>query len=183
MSALTFDPKAARSKAQPVREDVLEWRAVTPRSETAAPPAMTAKTAKTAKYQGYQQHKTANLELNSSNAQPVRHGLEKIRDGLAARNPQKPSRLAGLAGLAAAGRDAPKTAAVPDLAEARRYQPARVPSWSDITDTPQPGDTCGSCRGSRFWTEATNPRGWRCATCHPPLHLPPFAVRRLPQGD
>jgi hypothetical protein len=63
-------------------------------------------------------------------------------------------------------------------------RPYRQPSWSDIADEPRPDDVCSSCRGSRWWTERHNPRGWRCATCHPPLHLPANAVRHVPpRGD
>jgi hypothetical protein len=33
-----------------------------------------------------------------------------------------------------------------------------------------------SCRGSRWWTERHEPRGWRCGTCHPPGPLPAETV-------
>jgi hypothetical protein len=62
-------------------------------------------------------------------------------------------------------------------------RPYRQPSWSDITDVPDAADTCSACRGSSWWTERHNPRGWRCSTCHPPLHLAPDAVRHAPPQD
>jgi hypothetical protein len=55
---------------------------------------------------------------------------------------------------------------------------ARTPSWSDMADVPTAADTCSCCRRSAWWTERNTPRGWRCMTCHPPLHLPLEAVRR-----
>ena len=27
---------------------------------------------------------------------------------------------------------------------------------------------CSCCAGSRWWQEAEDPKGWRCAMCHPP---------------
>jgi hypothetical protein len=63
-------------------------------------------------------------------------------------------------------------------------RPYRQPSWSDASDIPDAADVCSCCRLSSWWTERHNPRGWRCATCHPADHLPPDAVRRAPlQGD
>ena len=35
---------------------------------------------------------------------------------------------------------------------------------------------CGCCAGSRWWQEAENPKGWRCALCHPPDGLAADAV-------
>jgi hypothetical protein len=55
---------------------------------------------------------------------------------------------------------------------------ARPPSWAEVEDAPRPGDRC-RCGGRRWWTEATEPRGWRCRTCHPPDHLGPRAVTEL----
>ena len=46
----------------------------------------------------------------------------------------------------------------------------RPPSWSNATSLPSPG--CSCCHGQRWWTEASNPRGWRCSTCCPGDHLP-----------
>jgi hypothetical protein len=54
--------------------------------------------------------------------------------------------------------------------------PFRLPAWGDPGDTPKPGDRCGCCgrhgTGGRWWREATAPRGWRCARCHPADHVP-----------
>jgi hypothetical protein len=36
---------------------------------------------------------------------------------------------------------------------------------------PPPGAWCSNFWGTRRWTERYEPKGWRCATCHPPLHL------------
>jgi hypothetical protein len=59
-------------------------------------------------------------------------------------------------------------------------RPFRTPSWSDPTDTPTEADTCSCCRHSVWWTEQHGSKGWCCMTCHPPLHLAPDAVRRIP---
>jgi hypothetical protein len=55
--------------------------------------------------------------------------------------------------------------------------PFRLAAWGDAADVPRPGDTCGTCsrrspRGGRWWCEATAPKGWRCARCHPGDHMP-----------
>ena len=55
--------------------------------------------------------------------------------------------------------------------------PFRLAAWGDAADVPRPGDTCGTCsrrspRGGRWWCEATAPKGWRCARCHPGDHVP-----------
>jgi hypothetical protein len=36
---------------------------------------------------------------------------------------------------------------------------------------PPPGAWCSCCFGTSWWTERYEPKGWRCATCHPPDHL------------
>jgi len=36
---------------------------------------------------------------------------------------------------------------------------------------PLPGAWCSSCWGTQWWTERYEPKGWRCAACHPPRHL------------
>ena len=36
---------------------------------------------------------------------------------------------------------------------------------------PKQGAWCGCCRSSRWWTEAQDPKGWRCHMCHQPAHL------------
>jgi hypothetical protein len=76
---------------------------------------------------------------------------------------------------AAVAQPATRSAAGPLPLPGPSRQPDRKPSWSDPNDRPQPGVRCHCCHGTRFWTEATTPRGWRCATCHPPL--PGGAVR------
>jgi hypothetical protein len=55
----------------------------------------------------------------------------------------------------------------------RRAAMQRPPSWSDAATVPVPGCFCSCCRAGRWWTERKSPTGWRCQTCHPPLHLAP----------
>jgi len=43
------------------------------------------------------------------------------------------------------------------------------PSWADIEHIPDPGAVCSCCRGSSWWRERDEPKGWRCCTCHPPI--------------
>jgi hypothetical protein len=79
-------------------------------------------------------------------------------------------------------------------------EPRRPPSWSEIPTVPNDGTPqwvrdileaealrpfftpgqaleptrgarCGCCKSRSFWTEAKEPKGWRCSTCHPPLGL------------
>ena len=38
------------------------------------------------------------------------------------------------------------------------------------------------CHGASWWTERHEPKGWRCARCHPPDHLPAEAVKREGKG-
>jgi hypothetical protein len=57
-----------------------------------------------------------------------------------------------------------------------------MPSWADATP-PWPGSWCRACHGTRWWTERRDPRGWRCMTCHPPVHLPADAIRREGEAD
>lgn len=52
----------------------------------------------------------------------------------------------------------------------------RPPAWSDASRNPTPGAWCSCCEGSLWWREAQAPRGWRCARCHPSIHLAPAAV-------
>ena len=52
----------------------------------------------------------------------------------------------------------------------------RPPSWSDSAATPSPGCWCSCCKGYRWWCEREAPKGWRCGTCHPPLHLAPGVI-------
>jgi len=45
------------------------------------------------------------------------------------------------------------------------------PSLQRYPSTAEKGAWC-SCRYStRWWTARYEPKGWRCVTCHPPLHL------------
>lgn len=44
---------------------------------------------------------------------------------------------------------------------------------------PKPGDYCGCCKGSLWWTEIETPKGWRCCMCHPPAHLEPGQFRAV----
>jgi hypothetical protein len=53
----------------------------------------------------------------------------------------------------------------------------RQPSTADVTPPP-PGAWCRACFGQRWWTERRDPKGWRCLTCHPPVHLSADAIRR-----
>jgi hypothetical protein len=52
----------------------------------------------------------------------------------------------------------------------------RPPGWSDVASRPPPGAWCSCCgkhrrSGGHWWREAVAPTGWRCWTCHPPVHL------------
>ena len=53
----------------------------------------------------------------------------------------------------------------------------RMPADASLT-SPPPGAWCRACRGTRWWTERHEPKGWRCLLCHPPLHLRPDQIRR-----
>lgn len=61
----------------------------------------------------------------------------------------------------------------------------RPPAWADATSTPPPGAWCGCCGrhtpqdGGRWWREAREPTGWRCWTCHPPVHLAPGYIHEV----
>jgi hypothetical protein len=59
---------------------------------------------------------------------------------------------------------------------------ARMPSWADATP-PWPGAWCRACRGTRWWTERRDSKGWRCLRCCPPSHLPPEEIRREGEAD
>jgi hypothetical protein len=52
----------------------------------------------------------------------------------------------------------------------------RQPSWADNEQRPPPVTWCNVCYGQRWWTERQHPAGWRCVTCHPPVHLAPEKV-------
>ena len=56
---------------------------------------------------------------------------------------------------------------------------ARPPSWASLDPPPQ-GAWCLVCRGGRFWREREAPRGWRCASCRPPIHLSASGVVTAP---
>ena len=51
------------------------------------------------------------------------------------------------------------------------------PAWADPATLPKPFASCSCCHGRKWWTEAAASKGWRCSTCHPPLHLAADAVR------
>lgn len=67
--------------------------------------------------------------------------------------------------------------AVQDVPVERRRK--RMVSWADPADVPQPGDFCGCCSGSLWWTRASVADGWCCCACHPATHLVPgqYVVR------
>ena len=57
----------------------------------------------------------------------------------------------------------------------------RPVSWPNPAATPPPGAWCSCCgrherQGGQWWRELEAPTGWRCYTCHPPLHLDENAV-------
>lgn len=52
-----------------------------------------------------------------------------------------------------------------------RRERKRPVSWARAEDCPAPGDFCGCCAGQLWWSDTALPRGWRCCTCHPPVHL------------
>lgn len=64
--------------------------------------------------------------------------------------------------------------AVLGLLRAARQRP---PAWGNVASVPPVGAWCGCCgrhrpeAGGRWWREAIEPSGWRCATCHPADHL------------
>jgi hypothetical protein len=52
---------------------------------------------------------------------------------------------------------------------------SRPPGWSDVRSVPPPGAWCSCCgthhrSGGHWWREAKARTGWRCRTCHPPVH-------------
>lgn len=53
-------------------------------------------------------------------------------------------------------------------------------SWADPTILPTPGARCRCCNGRSWWTETTQPRGWRCSRCHPPSGITPENYRTAP---
>ena len=56
------------------------------------------------------------------------------------------------------------------------------PSWADPVALPPHGSHCSCCRGQRWWCEREAPKGWRCATCHPPDHLMAERLQVLPSA-
>jgi len=72
--------------------------------------------------------------------------------------------------------DAPQAAMVDGLLRAARQRP---PSWADPAALPSRGCICSCCKGQRWWCEREVPKGWRCWTCHPPVHLPRNAVAEI----
>jgi hypothetical protein len=63
----------------------------------------------------------------------------------------------------------------------------RPPGWSDVASCPPPGAWCSCCgrhhrAGGRWWREVVAPTGWRCRTCHPPVHRAPVEVVSVRTG-
>ena len=61
-----------------------------------------------------------------------------------------------------------------DLLTIRNALPAarqQQVSWADGSRRPLPGDWCGCCLGSTWWSHRNGERGWCCSTCHPPSGL------------
>jgi hypothetical protein len=58
----------------------------------------------------------------------------------------------------------------------------RPVSWYDPAARPSPGCYCSCCKGQQWWCEATAPKGWRCAICHPPTGLRPDRVEIVRTG-
>lgn len=60
------------------------------------------------------------------------------------------------------------------------YSLARLPGGAPMPQPP-PGAWCRCCgrfdrSGGRWWRPNDEPRGWRCMTCHPPIHLREGAI-------
>jgi hypothetical protein len=55
------------------------------------------------------------------------------------------------------------------------------PSWAGLRPPPS-GAWCRACQGTQWWADRHHPRGWRCAACHPPTHLPEEAISRAGEG-
>jgi hypothetical protein len=55
----------------------------------------------------------------------------------------------------------------------------RAPAWADPAALSVHGCWCRCCHGSRWWCERAAPKGWRCWTCHPPIHLPSEALTQV----
>ena len=58
----------------------------------------------------------------------------------------------------------------------------RPTSWADPAALPSRGCYCSCCKGQQWWCEATEPKGWRCAICHPPTGLRPDTVETVRTG-
>jgi hypothetical protein len=72
------------------------------------------------------------------------------------------------------------TGTTSDVVGSGNRWPARLqPSWSDPSIAPVPGSICGRCGGATWWTERTDPKGWRCSRCHPPTGLDAGDVREV----
>lgn len=122
-------------------------------------------------------------------ASQPRHGLGGLAGlGAGAADNSSPAtgRLVGLGGLGAStpqnsnsapsddrpfAADPVERAAIQAEAMPVRRLRKRMVSWEQADDEPQPGDFCGCCCGSLFWSDTDPPRGWCCTTCHPPVHL------------
>ena len=55
----------------------------------------------------------------------------------------------------------------------------RAPAWAGSADHPVHGSICSCCGLGQWWCERSNPKGWRCGTCHPPDHLSGEAVTEV----
>ena len=55
----------------------------------------------------------------------------------------------------------------------------RPTSWADPDARPSPGCYCSCCKSKHWWTERTEPKGWRCSSCHPPTGLEPDQVEKV----
>jgi hypothetical protein len=64
-----------------------------------------------------------------------------------------------------------RAAIMTEAAPAAPIPHAMPVSWADSSIEPTAGARCRCCNGNRWWTEAVQPNGWRCSTCHPGNHL------------
>ena len=80
---------------------------------------------------------------------------------------------------AALARLQPRTTPTDALDGLRQAALQHPPSWADATARPSRGCWCSCCKGQRWWCEVNEPKGWRCAQCHPPDHLDGENVRLI----
>lgn len=110
-------------------------------------------------------------EASDKACAPVPEAAAHLSAMVRAHGPDHPEALAAAHGLLAACKG------ISDDPEERRCEPA----WSEVAAEPPPGAWCACCgrrekRGGRWWRERREPKGWACATCHPPDHLDPRDV-------